>query len=141
MPRWPWIERKFSFDFPPEKMPDLIERVRGTPVRVEALVAGLPPDVLTRSDGKGWSIQQNVGHLLDLGYLAVTRIDQILAGETTLIAADMTNRKTNRADHNAADFQTLLAAFTAERAQLVAKLEALQEADWGKSALHPRLQR
>ena len=66
MPRWPWVERKFNFDFPPEKFPDLLERVRGTPARVEDIVRGLPRDVLTRTDGPGWSIQQNIGHLTDL---------------------------------------------------------------------------
>jgi hypothetical protein len=31
MPRWPWIERTFNFDYPAEKWPDLLARVRGTP--------------------------------------------------------------------------------------------------------------
>lgn len=48
MPKWPWIERIFSLDFPVTKMPDLIERVRGTPARVADLIAGVAPDILTR---------------------------------------------------------------------------------------------
>jgi uncharacterized damage-inducible protein DinB len=139
MPKWPWIERKFNFEFPPEKFPDLLERVRGTPARVEQLVAGLSQDVLTRSDGKGWSIQQNIGHLIDLGYLPMQRMDEILAGKPVLVAADMTNRQTNEADHNARDIEELLAAFRSERAELIAKFEQLAESDWSKSAQHPRL--
>lgn len=139
MAKWTWIERTFSFDFPPAKMPDLLERVRGTPARIEDRVRGLPRDVLTRSDGAGWSIQQNIGHLIDLEPLHYQRIEQILAGETTLIGADMSNKKTTEACHNDADIGDLLAAFREERAGMVTRFESLDESDWGKAALHPRL--
>ncbi len=140
MSKWSWIERSFNFDFPASKFPDLLERVRGTPVRVEALVADLSNDVLTGSDGSGWSIQENVGHLIDLGYLALQRVEEIMAGKDVLVAADMTNRKTNEANHNTRNIADLLTEFRRERAQLVARLEQLDESDWSKSALHPRLQ-
>ncbi len=139
MANWPWIERTFTLDFPAAKFPDLLERVRGTPARIEARVRGLSADVLTRRDGKGWSIQENIGHLLDLGYLPLRRIEQILAGEAELIAADMSNRKTREADHNTRNIQELLADFRSERATLVARFESLDESDWAKSARHPRL--
>jgi hypothetical protein len=133
------MERTFRFDFPPEKFPDLLERVRGTPARVEELVRGLSRDALTRSDGAGWSIQQNIGHLIDLGYLPMRRIDQILAGEKVLIAADMANRATREADHNGREIGELLAEFRRDRGALVAKFESVDAADWGKSGIHPRL--
>ncbi len=139
MAKWAWTERRFNFDFPASKFPDILERVRGTPARVEKRVRGLSADVLTRRDGKGWSIQEHIGHLLDLGYLPMRRIEQILRGEPVLIAADMTNRKTHDANHNARDINGLRAEFQAERAKLVAKFESLNESDWGRSALHPRL--
>lgn len=140
MARWTWIERTFTFDFPPAKLPDLLERLRGTPARLEERLRGLDRAVLTRRDGAGWSIQENAGHLLDLGYLPVRRLQQILAGEPVLIAADTSNRKTHEAGHNARQIADLLAAFREERAQLVARFESLDESDWGKSAIHPRLQ-
>ncbi len=140
MPKWLWTERKFNFDFPATKWPDLLERVRGTPARIEERVRGLSNDILTRRrDGKGWSIQENVGHLVDLGCLPLQRIEQILAGETVLAAADMNNRKTNEANHNARNIGELLAEFRADRARLVARFEGLTEPDWEKSALHPRI--
>jgi len=138
MPRWPWIERTFNFDYPVGKFPDLLERVRGTPARLEEMVRGLSRGVLTRSDG-GWSIQQNIGHLIDLGYLPFQRIEQILAGQPALIAADMENRRTRDANHNDRKVGELLAEFRAERARLVARFESISESDWGKSAIHPRL--
>lgn len=141
MPKWPWKERTFRFDHPVTKWPDLLERVRGTPARIEDRVRGISPDTLiARPEGGGWSIQQNIGHLLDLGFLPRTRIEQILAGEHTLIAADMTNKQTNEADHNARPIADLLAAFRSDRIELVRTLESLSEADWGRSAVHPRLQ-
>ena len=141
MPKWAWTERKFNFDYPASKWPDLLERVRGTPARIEERVRGLTKEILTRRrDGNGWSIQENIGHLLDLGYLPMRRIEQILAGEAVLVAADMSNRKTNEADHNARDIRELLAEFRADRANIVAHFEGLAESDWEKAAIHPRLQ-
>jgi len=140
MGKWAWAERKFSFDYPTTKWPDLMERVRGTPARIEERVRGLSKDVLTRREnGKGWSIQENIGHLLDLEYLHIRRIEEILADKAVLAAADMTNRKTHEADHNAKDIRALCAELRAERARLVAQFERLAEADWAKSATHPRL--
>ena len=139
MSHWPWIERSFTFDFPVGKMPDLLERVRGTPARLEERLRGLPDDILTRRPTTGWSIQENVGHLIDLGYLPLRRINQILAGESVLIAADMKNEKTHAARHNERPISELLAEFRADRANLVTLFESLSESEWGRSALHPRL--
>ena len=41
MAKWRWIERKFNFGYPATKWPDLLERVRGTPARLEEIVRGL----------------------------------------------------------------------------------------------------
>ena len=139
MKRWPWIERTFHFDYPVEKCPDLLERWRGTPARLEERVRGLPADILTRRDNIGWSIQENIGHLLDLEYLPAERIEQILRGEPELIAADMSNEKTKKANHNDSDIHKLLAVFRRTRERTVVRVESLNESDWGKSAMHPRI--
>lgn len=141
MQRWSWVERKFSFDFPVEKMLDILERWRGTPVRIEERIRGLSADVLTRRDDIGWSIQENIGHLLDLEEIWATRIDQIVRGESELVAADMTNKKSHEANHNEKNIQDLLAQFRKTRLDAVANVETLDESYWGKSALHPRLQK
>lgn len=140
MPRWNWTERQFDFNFPVEKWPDLLERVRGTPARVETMLAGIDEALLIQTDGAGWSIKQNLGHLIDLGYLPLGRIDQILAGEKTLMGADMTNAHTNNANHNATPILDLLEKFRVERAHLVRRFEALAQSDWSKAAMHPRIQ-
>jgi len=140
MAKWAWTERKFSFDYPAAKWPDLLERIRGTPARIEERVRGLSKDVLThRRDGQGWSIQENVGHLLDLEYLPMQRIDEILDGKAVLVAADMSNQKTHEAHHNDKDIRALCAKLRSERAKLLPQFDRLRGSDWAKASLHPRL--
>ena len=97
---WPWFERKFDFSFPPEKSPDVLERLRGTPLRLEQCVLDLSPDDCVWRDGDTWSIQQNVGHIADLEPLWLGRVDDILAGMETMREADLTNKITHGAGHN-----------------------------------------
>jgi uncharacterized damage-inducible protein DinB len=138
MPKWPWIERTFHLDFPITKFPDLLERWRGTPARLDERVGGLPRELLVRRPPKGWSIQENVGHLLDIEFLPARRIEQVLAGEPEMIPADMSNRKTIEANHNEADIADLLRAFRSARMATIQRLEGLEESEWGKSAMHAR---
>ncbi len=141
MNKWPWIERHFDFDYPPTKFPDLLERLRGTPTRVEDLIAGLAAEALTGGDGQGWTIQENIGHLLDCEQLWQRRLDQLLAGEPELCAADMSNFKTHSANYNADNGTELVATFRETRGKFVARLEELPPADWSRVAHHPRLNR
>ncbi len=134
----PWVDRKFSFDFPVAVYPDVVERFRGLPARAEERVRGLSKEVLTRSDG-GWSIQENVGHLLDMEPLWDARMDDFLAGKAVLRAADITNPVTNQARHNEKEIGGLLKALRAARMGQVARLERISEADFGRVSEHPRL--
>ena len=47
----PWFERRFNFDFPLGWYPDLIERLRGTPARLEEKLRTKPrrPDAARAS--------------------------------------------------------------------------------------------
>lgn len=136
----PWFERKFTFDFPVEVYPDVIERFRGTPARVEERVRGIPNDVLTRREREGtWSIQENVGHLLDMEALWTRRLEDFLAGRPDLAVADLTNRATHEAGHNQRRLDDLLAAFRAARMRQVEILEGLGSEEFSRVAVHPRL--
>ena len=73
--RIPWIKRTFDFDLPVELWPEILERLRGTPARVEDLVRGLSVEALTWHDGKGWSMQENIGHLMNVEELWLGRLD------------------------------------------------------------------
>lgn len=139
MQRIKWTDRRFNFDFPAGIYPEMIERVRGTPARLEDLLAGLSPETLIAQVDGRWSMQENAGHLLDLESLVSQRVDEYLAGNTTLHAADMSNRKTYEASHNDVPVATVLTAFRFARHELTRNLESLDADIFARSALHPRL--
>jgi len=134
-----WFKRKFSFDLPIEMYPNVVERVRGTPARLEELTRGISQQSLTRRDGEKWSIQEQAGHLLDLEELGMKRLDDFEAGSETLFAADLANRKTHEAHHNADSIENILARFRQERMAFVARLDSYDEAFVQRTGLHPRL--
>ena len=134
-----WFARTFTFDAPASAFATLIERLRGTPARLEDRLGGLSPEVLVaRHDGQ-WSIQENAGHLRDLEPLWAARLDDFETGAERLRAADLENRRTFDANHNAASLSVILREFRREREAFVARLEGYDEAFVVRMALHPRL--
>ena len=118
---------------------NVVERVRGTPPRLEELTCSLSREVLTRRDGDKWSIQEQAGHLLDLESLGMRRLDDYQDKSQTLVAADMTNRTTHEANHNANTIENILVAFRKERMEFVRRLDSYDEEFIERTALHPRL--
>jgi uncharacterized damage-inducible protein DinB len=140
IPRNIWFERKFTLDLPLSMYPNVLERVRGTPARLEDRLLKLPREILTRrEDGVNWSMQEQAGHLLDLGTLDIERLDDYEAQLETLRAADLNNRKTHEADHNANTIENILAEFRAERGEFVRRLEGFDSEFITRTAKHPRL--
>lgn len=139
MPRNLWFERKFTLDLPLSMYPNVLERVRGTPARLEDRLLRLPREVLTRRDGVNWSMQEQAGHLLDLGTLDLGRLDDYAAGLERLRPADLGNRKTHEANHNADSIEHILATFRAERGEFVRRLDGFDLQYAARTALHPRL--
>jgi uncharacterized damage-inducible protein DinB len=134
-----WTDRTFRFDLPVEMFPVVIERLRGAAPRIEDKVKGLLPEVLARRDRDAWSIQEHIGHLLDLDELHIGRLDDYLAGAEVLRAADMENRKTWQAGHNQSAAEELVQRFRRERQTFVERLETWDPERIGQSAIHPRL--
>lgn len=134
-----WTDRTFNFDFPAGLYPEMIERLRGAPARLEEHTRTLDPQILRRRDGERWSIQENAGHLLDLESLVAQRLDEFLAGAARLHAADMTNRKTYDAHHNDVSIAQILEAFREQRIGLVVRLDVLEADLFSRAAHHPRL--
>ena len=134
-----WFERTFVFDLPVWMYPNVVERLRGTPARAEDMTASLDQAALTWRDGDAWSIQENVGHLCDLEPLWLGRLDDVLNGKAVLREADLENRKTHEADHNASPINDLLRVFRKQRQRLVERLDELDETDVVQTARHPRL--
>lgn len=135
-----WFDREFELGLPVEAFPDVLERVRGTPARLEDRVGVLPEEVLTLQLEGRWSIQENVGHLIDLEPLWSGRLEELLAGADRLRGADLENRRTHEAAHNRRRIDDLLGEFRVERMATVGRLEELAVEDLQRSSLHPRLE-
>ena len=134
-----WFDRDFTSKPQQNILPSVLERLTGTPVRLEEKLAAIAADWQTQRIGATWSIKKNVGHLTDLEPLWQGRIEDILTGKTELRPTDLQNSRTFLANHNATPTPELLGAFRQARSQTVRRLAALDEADAFKSALHPRL--
>ncbi len=134
-----WFERKFDLSFRVDLYPNVLARLRGAPTRLEELVLGIPSGVLTRKSGQSWSAQENAGHLLDVEPLWLARVDDYLAEVETLTTADLSNRKTHEANHNANPIEAILSGFRKMRLALVDRAGQLEPALYSRTALHPRL--
>ncbi len=134
-----WFERNFNFDFAQNIFPSIIERLAGTPVRLEEKFKSIPSSILSVSVNGAWTIKENVGHLIDLEPLWQGRLEDILHGKTELRPTDLQNTKTNEANHNAVEIEKLLSDFRQKRKQTINLIENLTEEQIFRSALHPRL--
>jgi uncharacterized damage-inducible protein DinB len=114
--------------------------LRGTPPRMEELVSDIPRETLIRRADEKWSIQEQAGHLLDLEALWRARVEDFIGGSRQLTAADLSNRKTNEANHNAGEMSEILRRFRLERLQLLERLGQIDPKILGRTLLHPRLQ-
>ena len=139
MARIKWIERSFSFNFPVELYPEIIERVRGASARLDEYLNSAPAEILTRREDGHWSIQENAGHLFDLDALTLNRIEQYVAGVDVLHAADITNKATSEANYNNVSAATIASSFRRRRIEVVNRLESLDPEMFARSAIHPRL--
>lgn len=135
-----WVKRTFSLDLPTEMLLNIIERLRGTPARLEELVASTPADQVKLQFENSWSIQQIAGHLIDVEELWLKRLDDFADKLEKLRPADMSNAKTEGASHNENSLRIILADFRRERMIYVARLEDLTDDDAKRQAFHPRLE-
>src|SRR4051812_21215693 len=134
-----WFERKFHLDIPIETFPYIVERLRGTPARLEDRLLKLSHDLLITRRGDRWSIQEHAGHLLDLEALGFGRLDDFEANLESLRAANLQNTQTFLANHNERPLSEILAEFREERFAFVERIEDYDSDFHTRTALHPRL--
>jgi len=134
-----WFERSFDFSKDQNIFPSIIERLRGTPARLEEKFKSIPLEILETKVDNTWSIKENVGHLTDLEPLWQGRLEDIKNGEMEMRPTDLANRKTDEANHNTQSIEKLLSDFREIRERTITLIENLDEETIFKSALHPRL--
>lgn len=134
-----WFERSFDLNLPTDSWPEVLSRLRGAPARLEELIRSIPDEKWTEAPEAGWSIQRQVGHLLDLEELWLARVKDFLKRAATLTTADVENRATDEADHDGDSMTRLLGAFRWARVELVGALGVLEDDSLHRTSLHPRL--
>jgi len=134
-----WFERKFEFSFSLELLPNLRARLRGTPARLEEALRGRVSEMLTAKPQGKWSAQEHAGHLLDLETLWLARLEDYVATRGELTPADLTNRKTDEANHNARPLEEVLAEFRSARTTLLMRIDELDASLFARTLPHPRL--
>lgn len=134
-----WFDRKFNFDSAQNIFPSAIERLAGTPARLEEKFKFISPEMQEIRIDDSWTIKENVGHLTDLEPLWQGRLYDILNNETELRTTDLLNSKTTEANHNAVSIEVLLSNFRQIRNETICMIEKLTEEEIFKFALHPRL--
>ena len=134
-----WFDRSFNFENNQNVFPSIIERLSGTPIRLEEKVIGVSENILTFSLDKTWTIKENIGHLIDLEPLWQGRLDDIINNQVELRTTDLQNTKTDLANHNNKSLQEQLTEFRKIREQTIKRLQSINDEIVFKSALHPRL--
>jgi len=138
-PLQPWFERKFGFDMPNSHFPNVLERLRGTPLRLQERLRCAGSVVLVARVGNKWSIQENAGHLCDLEPLWIRRAEQLVEGISELAIADLSNRGTDEAHHNERSLDELIETFRTLRGKFMTTLENAPPSALERAARHPRL--
>ena len=136
-----WVERNFDFEFDFSIYPEFIDRLMATPVILESIIAPIPRDFLRIKENNEWSILENVGHLITVDDLFNGRLDDFEAGADSLRPADMTGNRTNEANYNRGEIQSLLQIFREKRMAYIGRLEKIDSDLFKKSAWHPRLEK
>ena len=139
MNRLPWIERKFQFDIPIGWLPNVNSRLKGTSIRLKHYLSLISEEDAELRINDKWSIKEHIGHLVDLEELHLGRLKDFEQRRSVLRAADMTNTKTEKANHNSVSILDLLSNFKKKREKLLAVLLGLDESTQKVSSLHPRL--
>lgn len=134
----PWFQRSFPFPVSVELLPEVASRLRGAPDRLQAKVQRLDPELVKRKVQGKWSIQEHVGHLLDIEPLWIARVEDYGSRATELTPTDLQNTKTDAANHNATSLPSLLQGYRDSRKRL---LEAIGKANVSGAVClpHPRL--
>jgi uncharacterized damage-inducible protein DinB len=134
-----WFGRKFDFSFPGELYPIVEARLVGTPARLEELLRGCPELARVKKDVQGkWSAQEHAGHLVDLEPLWMARVEDFVAGGE-LTVADLQNRRTTEANHNARPVEEILGEFRSRRLALVKRARKIGPEMFGRTMIHPRM--
>jgi uncharacterized damage-inducible protein DinB len=134
-----WFDRTFTLDTRITEKADLFRRLREAPARVAREVETIPEALIRTRPPDRWSIAEHVGHLADLEPLWLGRVQDVLEGRDHLRDADLENRATWEANHNAREVEEIVADLVRLRGALVGAVTVVDDGRLLDTALHPRL--
>ena len=135
-----WIDRKFFFDLPTSAFPELLQRLESMPDTARRICEFASDSALSRKNAGRWSAKEHFGHLDDLSSVDEKRLHDYLRNAPTLSPADVTNPKTEAANHNARPWAEIIELLTENRLRLARQLAQLTQEQLVRTALHLRLQ-
>lgn len=137
--RQKWIDHTFNLGIAVGWSKNIISRLDNTEILLKHYVKNLTNGQLSKKTNDKWSIKEHIGHLADLESLWLNRFEQFKKGLPELVAADMTNKKTETSNHNEQDIEKLIEAFILHRKKLIDTVKQLNEKTHNHSAFHPRI--
>ena len=114
---------------------EVVSLLRENPGQISSVTAGLTPTQLcTPPEPYAWSLTDILAHLRACADVWGDCIATMLAEEHSTIRAINPRSWIKRTDYRDVDFAPSFAAFTDQRNNLLAKLEALSPEQWERSA-------
>jgi uncharacterized damage-inducible protein DinB len=130
-----WKERTFEFNLPVGVFPIIVERLRGAPIRLEAMLRNTTAETLQQKIGDKWSVIEQVNHLCNCEEVWLGRVEDIRARK------EIFERRTLKTDLQSEDIELLLKNFSAARNTLINLVENMDEPTASLTINHARLQR
>jgi hypothetical protein len=116
---------------------DLVERFAAAPGRIAQAAGGHDATRLHTAPADGeWSPRDILAHLRASDDILGSRLIQILVRDQAPLPAFDERRWAEVVGYGSREFESLLATFTARRAELAAMLDGLSPDDWQRAGLH-----
>src|SRR5215470_14674782 len=130
-----WKERKFEFNLPVGVFPVIVERLRGAPIRLQAMLRNATNENLHQKSGDKWSVVEQLNHLYNCEEIWLGRVEDILTRK------EIFERRTLKTELQSEDLTVLLSNFSKARNKLIDLVQNMDEPTASLTINHPRLQR
>lgn len=139
MKKLKWFDRKFEFDFGPEKYKAVFDKLTNAPRELEVATTDVSEDMLTQKPEGKWSVKEHIGHLIVLEELWRERIFDFEVEKPELTPADLDNKATEEGKFNDYNIADLLQMFGDARQMTLHLLDGITEEELLMTSVHPRL--
>jgi uncharacterized damage-inducible protein DinB len=115
---------------------ELVGALRQAATELGALVGSLSEDLLERQEAQGWTARQVLAHLADFELVVGVRVRSVLTQDRPALATYDQERFTERFGR-LESAREAVERFEVNRLATARVLEAIDEADWERSGVHP----